>query len=317
MNAEQKRARESTSGPTMEKLAERRGRERFEPKAIGRNRSEGAIAEWRPGRKQERHLLVAEPARRESQRRDRRSIEPLQIIDHHKSRPRASELGERTEEREPHRVRIDRRRAGLFEQECDGERPALRRRQSIQGSADLVTQKITKPSERECRLRLGRTRQENPPTQHTARLDTCVYERGLPDSSFAFEQQHARRPGEKLSNLCQLPVAPDNRVCALLMPSILQPGSPVLQAPWRSVATLLLPLLLVGARALALPQVGVAPGGSEAPCKATCFRGRGTHRSLHSVARIARLARLTLRRSVQSPPFSEPKAGRTGSSTRG
>jgi ABC-type glutathione transport system ATPase component len=34
----------------------------------------------------------------------------------------------------------------------------------------------------------------------------------------------------------------------------------------------------------------MAPGGLQAPCKSTCFRGRGTHRSLHCVARIARFA---------------------------
>jgi hypothetical protein len=39
------------------------------------------------------------------------------------------------------------------------------------------------------------------------------------------------------------------------------------------------------------PQSERAPGGIQAPCKSICFRGRRTHRSLHSVARIARFAR--------------------------
>jgi hypothetical protein len=32
----------------------------------------------------------------------------------------------------------------------------------------------------------------------------------------------------------------------------------------------------------------IAPGGLQAPCKLTCFRGRGKHRGLHCVALIAR-----------------------------
>jgi hypothetical protein len=50
------------------------------------------------------------------------------------------------------------------------------------------------------------------------------------------------------------------------------------------------------------PEVvrAMAPGGSEAPCKATCFRGRGKHRSRHRVAHFARFARLRVARDVHS-----------------
>ena len=152
----------------------------------------------KPGRqiaangKQRRDPLIVEAGERISKRRERRGVQPLDVVDRETDGSVAGEQPQRPEESGGHRAVIG-VHPRLPEQQRCLERPLLDRRQLRQDLAGGMAEEVGQTCEREPGLGLRRLRGQNPVSLGGRSVDTGQPQRRLADPGLARQHGDARK----------------------------------------------------------------------------------------------------------------------------
>jgi hypothetical protein len=132
--------------------------------------------------------LCAKTGQGEAEGRERRGVQPLEVVDGHKQRIAPGQRLEGAEERDRDHVLLDVRRLRLGEEQRRLECPSLRRPQLRQRLLDDVADQVAQPGERVARFCFGRAAGEDAIATHVRRLDAGQPQRRLPDAGLAGQQ---------------------------------------------------------------------------------------------------------------------------------
>ena len=152
-------------------------------------------------RHQDTDRLLTQPTHRHLKHRDRRRVQPLNIIERHQHRPRLTQHPENVNQRQPDRVRVGRLAVRFCQQErhlqCPSTGSSERRRHTIQHAGEQLGQ----ARKGEHRLRLHTAPREHPAGPQLRILARDLPQNRLPDPRLAGDDESRR----SRSQLCEKP----------------------------------------------------------------------------------------------------------------
>ena len=144
-------------------------------------------------REEPSHGLVPESAQRELDRRRRRAVEPLKIVDRTHDLRLAGERAQKCEQPGTDDATLGGSR-GCGAEKRGVEADPLRLRESREQLVGNVGQQIREPREPKSRFRLGRPGDQQSRPLRAGLLDPGLPQRRLPDSGLAHDRDHTGPP---------------------------------------------------------------------------------------------------------------------------
>ena len=143
-------------------------------------------------RHQDTDGLLAQSTHRHLKHRDRRRVQPLDIIERHQHRPRLTERPEDVHERQPDRMRVRRLAVGFGEQQSHLECPPARGRERRRHTVQHPREQLGQARKGEHRLRLHTAPREHPAGAPARILASDLPQNRLPDPRLAGDDECGR-----------------------------------------------------------------------------------------------------------------------------